>query len=237
MNEREFRVYKAMPAPEVRANNDTNTTILVGYAAVFNRYSQNLGGFVEEVSTSAFRDTLNRLDSHNVAGLVNHDPNWLLATSDSRTLALEVDGTGLGYAAALDLDDPDAVRAKAKADTGKLRGSSFSFRVLPDGAIWSTTEQGFPLRTLTAVELYDVGPVTFPAYRATEDEDLAVALRSLADQVNQPIERLISASRDGQLTPFVNDLVAGSDGTSQDEPSQQHCRSLSVRRYMATRTS
>ena len=64
---------------------------------------------------------------------------------------------------------------------GTLRGSSFSFDVAPDGVEWAQTEQGFPLRRLRSIAaLYDVGPVTFPAYLATEDDELAVSLRSLS---------------------------------------------------------
>lgn len=231
---REFRVYRDVVAPEVRAAGDA--PVLVGYGAVFNRYSQNLGGFVEQVDPAAFNDTLQRLDGRRVVGLGNHDPNWLLADTDSRTLALDVDNLGLGYAMNLDLDDPDGKRAERKAATGKFRGSSFSFRVLPDGAEWSTTDQGFPLRTLRSVELYDVGPVTFPAYRATEDEDLAVALRSLADDVNESVDRLVAAARDDDLRTFVSDLVESRRvEMPPPPPPEQHSRSQAVRRYAAPR--
>ena len=49
---------------------------------------------------------------------------------------------------------------------GDISGSSFGFRTITDE--WATTEDGYPLRTLTEVALRDVGPVTFPAYSDSE---------------------------------------------------------------------
>lgn len=223
---RETRVLRGLPLPEIRAT-DGGGVILAGYAAVFNRYSQNLGGFVEVVRPGAFADTLRRIAEHNIAGLGNHEPSWLLGTTDSSSLRLEEDGTGLAYEVDLDVVDPDGLRAQRKAETGKFRGSSFSFRVLPDGVEWTTTEQGFPLRALTGVELYDVGPVTFPAYLSTQDDDLAVALRSLADATNHPIEELIAAAGAGELRSFL----PGSHPADPTPPVESNSMSVSVRRH------
>lgn len=227
----EFRVYRDVAAPEYRASDAGN--VLVGYAAVFNRFSQNLGGYVEQIDPVAFNETLAR--GTNVAGLGNHDPNWLLATTDSGSLTLAADGTGLGYAMNLDMADPDAVRAARKAETGKLRGSSFSFRVDVGGESWSTTESGFPMRTLRSVTLFDVGPVTFPAYKATEDDGLSVALRSLAAATNQTVDRLVAAAHDGDLSRFVVDLGATRDDDSPPPAPEMHSRSWAVRRFAAPR--
>ena len=193
---------------KVECRAGANGPELTGYASVFNRYSQNLGGFVEEVAPGAFTDTLTR---GNVAGLFNHDMNQLLATVDSGTLTLEQDATGLRYSMQLDVEDPDAVRVMRKVETQKLRGSSFSFRTLDEE--WGATEQGFPLRRLLAVELFDVGPVTNPAYLSTEENGAAVALRSLATKLDLPEARLLAASSDE-----LRALIAGElpDGAPQD---------------------
>ncbi len=45
---------------ELREEGDTLTA--VGYAAMFNRLSQNLGGFVERVAPATLRSTLNQSD-------------------------------------------------------------------------------------------------------------------------------------------------------------------------------
>lgn len=195
--ERELRVITSH-APELRAADDS-PPILEGFAAVFNSYSRNLGGFVEQVDPVAFRDTLAR--GGNVLGLMNHDPNMLLADTASGTLTLSTDATGLRYAMELDPSDPDAQRVMAKVRTRKMRGSSFAFRAIKDE--WGTTEQGFPLRTLLAVELYDVSSVSQPAYLATEADGLSVALRSLASSVGAPLDRLVDAARSNTLAQFM----------------------------------
>jgi len=198
MQERELRVLRA-PAPELRSI-DGEPPVIEGYGAVFMSYSRNLGGFVEQIDPVAFNATLSQRD-RDVVGLVNHDPNWLLASTQSGTLELGTDGTGLRYRMLLDPSDPDAVRAMAKIKSGKMRGSSFSFRTLEDA--WGQTEQGYPLRTLRSVEIFDTGPVTMPAYPATEGAGLSVALRSLAVTVGAPLERLVSAAGENRLADFL----------------------------------
>lgn len=142
---------------------------LSGYAAVFNRYSQNLGGFVEQVDPAAFNKTL--ADGAAVMARGNHDDAYLLGTTWAGTLTLEVDGTGLRYT--VDLPDTGAGRDyQALAKRGDIRWSSFAFRTIEDE--WGETDQGFPLRTLRSVQLVDVAPVNSPAYL-----DTSVALRSL----------------------------------------------------------
>lgn len=200
-------------APELRSVEDA-APVLTGYGAVFNRYSRNLGGFVEVVAPGTFAETLTR---SSVVGLVNHDPNWLLGTTDSRSLFVTEDATGLAYAMTLDMTDPDAQRAAAKIESGKMPGSSFSFRTVSDE--WSQTDQGFPLRTLTAVELYDVGPVTMPAYRATEEQGAQTALRSLAAAIDAPFDDVLAAAQANELRKFLPSNRAVEHVDETDRPA------------------
>lgn len=197
---RELRSYRYAPAPELRADGDALT--LSGYAAVFEQRSQNLGGFVEVVAPSAFDYTLARAE-RNVLGAWNHNTDHLLATRESGTLDLVVDERGLRYGMTLDPSDPDAQRVAAKVRGGLVKGSSFAFAVRTDGDSWSTTETGFPLRTLTDVVLYELGPVASPAYLQTQDDDAAVALRSLSSFVDLPFEQVSEAARAGRLADLI----------------------------------
>lgn len=194
--DRELRLWRG--DLEVRAKGDGAET-LTGYAAVFNTYSRNLGGFVEQIDPAAFADTLKR--GGNVVALLNHDVNMLLGDTSSGTLTVGADERGLQYGVDMDPADPDHQKVMAKVRKKMLRGSSFAFRTVDDH--WSETEQGFPLRTLRAVELFDVGPVTMPAYPSTEDAGVAVALRSLADHVGAPLERIVSAAAENRLAEFL----------------------------------
>jgi HK97 family phage prohead protease len=195
---RELRSYRHVDAPELRAEGDALT--LSGYAAVFGQLSQNLGGFVEQVDPAAFDGTLSRSE-RNVLGAWNHNLDALLATTDSGTLRLATDGRGLSYSMDLDPTDPDAQRVAAKVRSGMVKGSSFSFAVRADA--WTTTEQGFPLRTLEDVVLYELGPVASPAYLQTQDGGAAVALRSFSEFVDLPFEQVTEAAAAGRLTDLI----------------------------------
>lgn len=153
---------------------------LTGYASVFNRLSQNLGGFVERVDPAAFNKSV--ADQVPVLARYNHDDNHLLGTTEGGTLTLEIDGTGLRYAVPL----PDTTSGRDVAELAKrgdLRYSSFAFRTVADD--WDLTPEGFPQRTLLAVQLIDVAPVNNPAYR-----DTSTGLRSLAEHLHMDVAQV-----------------------------------------------
>ncbi len=223
--EREFRVW-SRPV-ELRAEGD-GAPVLSGYGALFNSYSSNLGGFVEEVAPGAFTETVSR--GNNIALLGNHDPSWLLATTGSNTLTLVEDGIGLRYEAPLNMADPDAQRMAEKVRAGLMPGSSFSFTVIDDE--WSETDAGFPLRRLLKVRLYDVGPVTFPAYPSTADSDVAVALRSLAEHTGVEFEALAAAREAGDVRSAIK---KSSDPVGTPEPSTSRLSVARARLALAER--
>jgi len=166
------RRYLAQPV-ELRAS-DGGPGILAGYAAKYMRYSQNLGGFVEQVSARAFAKSL--ADRVSVLARYNHDDNYLLGTTEAGTLRMSSDDVGLPYE--VDLPDTSPGRDVAVlAKRGDLRYSSFAFHTLEDE--WGVTEQGFPLRSLLNVQLVDVAPVNSPAYL-----DTSTGVRSLADRIH-----------------------------------------------------
>jgi HK97 family phage prohead protease len=210
----ETRSYRQIAAPELRAEGDTST--ITGYAAMFDMVSQDLGGFVEVIDPHAFDSTISRAE-RNVLGSFNHNLDILLATRDSGTLDLVVDPTGLMYSMLLDPLDPDAQRVMAKIKTGKVRGSSFSFSVRADE--WSTTDTGFPLRRVTELSLYELGPVASPAYLQTASGDAAVALRSFSSFVDLPFEQVSEAANLGRLGELISRDLPEVPATETDEPA------------------
>lgn len=142
--------------------------ILVGYAAVFDSLSHDLGGWRELVMPTAFNKTIKEA---NVVALFNHDPSRLLGRRSNGTLQLSVDQRGLRYEIALP-DTPTGREVRELVRRGDLEGSSFGFHTIRDS--WNVSENGTPIRSLEEVALCDVGPVTMPAY-----QDTAVAVRSL----------------------------------------------------------
>ena len=146
-----------------------------GYAAVYGARSLDLGGFVEVIEPTAFDAAIAEDD---VRALVNHDRNLVLARSkgsEGGTLALSSDETGLR----VEIDElPNTSYARDLVELlkrGDVDQMSFGFVTVRDR--WETEEDGTELRTLVEARLFDVSPVTFPAYPDTIAE--ARALRDL----------------------------------------------------------
>lgn len=144
-----------------------------GYAALFDTRSEDLGGFVEVIAPGAFDAALKRSD---IRALYNHDPNIVLGRVRSRTLTVKSDSRGLSF----EIDPPDTQVARDLLTTirrGDVDQASFSFRVGKGGDRWET-ENGLQIRTIVEVEeLFDVSPVTYPAY---SDTVVSARARSLA---------------------------------------------------------
>jgi len=154
---------------EMRGEGDNQTPVIRGHAAIFDTLSDNLGGFREQIAPGAFDDVL----SDDVRALFNHNPDHILGRSQAGTLRLSVDKTGLSY----EIDPPDTQAGRDLVTSmrrGDINQSSFAFSVAKDS--WTEDEDGNDIRTITKfARLFDVSPVTYPAY-----PDAAVGLRSLA---------------------------------------------------------
>lgn len=150
--------------------------IMRGHAAVFNQLSEDLGGFREQIAPGSFADAIITDD---VRALFNHDPNFVLGRSKAGTLRMTEDAHGL----AIEIDPPDTQIARdlmVSVDRGDISQMSFGFSVRANGQNWGKDDEGKVIRTLTKLRLFDVSPVTYPAYPQTD-----VAMRSLAEY-NKP---------------------------------------------------
>jgi HK97 family phage prohead protease len=140
---------------------------IVGYAAVFDSPSQDLGAFCEVIDRDAFDSVLGQ----DIRDLANHDPSMLLGRTAAGTLRLTIDRIGLLAEIAL----PSSAVGRdiaALIKRGDIDGMSFSFDV--GAGTWDQVSNP-PVRTIKRVAvLYDVGPVTYPAYAET-----SAAMRSL----------------------------------------------------------
>lgn len=187
---------------EIRAAAETEKPPTVrGYAAVFNKESENLGSnsyqFREIIEPGAFDDVL----KDDVRALFNHDPNMILARSKNGegTLTIGSDATGLFY----EFAPPDTQAGRDLIENirlGNVDQSSFSFTVAKDGQKWEEKQEGdgpvIITRTIKKVDrLYDVSPVTYPAY-----PDATVALRSLEEFRNEEPEKPEPQAEDHSLS-------------------------------------
>ena len=134
--------------------------LITGHAAVFDRET-NIGGmFREVIRPGAFSAALLRRDD--VRALFNHDPNFVLGRTSAGTLRLSQDERGLKY----EIDPPTATWVRDLRESikrGDVRESSFAFRIHQERWVQGQT----PLREVLEAELFDVSPVTYPAYTTT----------------------------------------------------------------------
>lgn len=135
----------------------------------------DMGWFIEMIEPGAFDEALTRSDAR---ALFNHNPDNLLARQSAGTLTLRIDDKGLYY----EFEAPDTTLGNdllKMIERGDLRESSFAFIVKrqrweeerqPDGTIVER-------RIIEEVEeVFDVAPVTYPAYTQT-----SVAKRSFEE--------------------------------------------------------
>jgi HK97 family phage prohead protease len=114
-------------------------------------------GCVERFAPNAFDAHLK--EQPDVVALWNHDSNVVLGRTPN-TLRLRTDSQGLHYE--IDLPDTTAARdLKVSVSRGDVKGSSFAF--VPTDVEW-TTDGKLDVRLIRGAKLYDVSPVTSPAY-------------------------------------------------------------------------
>ena len=135
--------------------------VITGHAAMFNKLSEILFDFREKIAPGAFTKSIKKDD---VRALFNHDPNYVLGRNLAKTLKLSEDDLGL----AIEIDPPDTQWARDLQESirrGDISQMSFGFHTIKDE--WFFEKGKIPIRTLTEVQLFDVSPVTYPAYPST----------------------------------------------------------------------
>jgi HK97 family phage prohead protease len=170
-----------------------------GHASVFYdgtpATEYRFGDTVERILPTAFDFALTSSD---VRALFNHDPSQIIGRSTAGTLLLSKDQRGLAYSI-LPPDGPVGVHVRDAIRRGDVTGSSFSFTVSKKGQTWTRLDDGTYLREIRSVDqLYDVGPVTFPAYSGSttglrssggETEDFTEFKRAIGEHRNQAARR------------------------------------------------
>ena len=138
---------------------DTGT--IMGYAALFNVYSVDLGGFKEMIHPGAFSKSIQEDD---VRALINHNPDYVLGRSEAGTLEMSEDDKGLQ----VEIELPDTTWAadlKESMQRGDVDQMSFQFRVVENQ--WEDDPDLGQIHHVKKARLLDVSVVTFPAYPQT----------------------------------------------------------------------
>ena len=164
---------------QLRSSDTEN--VLEGYAAVFNQDADIGGWFRERIRPGAFTDTLKRNDQ--VYALFNHDPSQVLGVnfkSDGTAggVKLHEDRTGL-RTTIRPIGTDIGERVSQMVREGVIDKMSFAF--VSEDEVW-IRENGVDIREITRAKLYDVSPVTYPAYSGTSigaRADLIVSQRAM----------------------------------------------------------
>lgn len=156
--------------PEVRKV-DGEPTKIVGYAVRWDQLSHPIFGmFQERFKRGAFTASLINPD---VYASWQHDSREVLGRTPN-TLALIEDDIGLRY----EITPPSwAEKHIETIERGDVRGSSFIFRSVVEE--WDETNSDMPIRSIIEAELFEVSPVTTPAYPQS-----SVGIRSAEDIFN-----------------------------------------------------
>jgi len=146
---------------------------LLGYAATFNSWSKDLGGFREIIRPGTFVRSIRA--GADVKCLFNHAADNILGRTKSGTLQVEEDSKGLRFRCQLDRTSQAHRDLYSAVKRGDIDECSFAFSVAKGGQSWdegTNPETGEPIaqRTLTDVDLIDVSCVTYPAYNQTSVE-------------------------------------------------------------------
>jgi hypothetical protein len=162
---------------EFRLTEDKQPKI-IGHAAMFEQLSEPLFGFREKIAPGAFAKTIKKDD---IRALFNHDANYILGRNQSKTLKLKEDDQGL-Y---IEIDPPNTQWARDLQESirrGDISQMSFGFIVIKDDWLHEKCKES--IRTLHEVKLFDVSPVTFPAYPST-----SVAVRDYLNALKELDEK------------------------------------------------
>lgn len=203
---------------ELRASADGRT--LSGYAAVFNsptRIFERGIDFDETVAPGAFQRTINAADR--VVLQFDHGQHPLIGGMPlGKITNMREDTHGLWVEARMSDHVLADIVTTAIADEA-ITGMSFRFSVPDGGDTWDRSGD-IPVRTINEVKLYELGPVTFPAYDTT-----SVGVRSV-------INMLTDAQRHAIIDPLLPTPDDGSAETAVPVTPDEGSRSKTKRQAL-----
>lgn len=208
---------------EIREDGDNMT--LTGYAALFNSWSEDLGGFREQIAPGAFRRSLK--SRNDVKLLWNHESGEVLGSTRAGTLQLSEDERGLRVEATL----PNTQRgrdASVLISRGDVTGFSFGFSI-PERGGDSWNQEGTE-RTLKSVRLFEISLTAFPAYTQTNGTAAVRGLDKAAQRADVDADALadamlkletgedLTSDQAELLTRVVGSLAPQAEPTEEPKP-------------------
>jgi len=198
------RITRDYTVTDLRAASQDGKPRISGHAATFGQRSVNLGTsyfeWYEQIRAGAFANTIKTED---IRSLWQHDVNYVIGRNRSNTLRLWEDETGLAF----EVFPPDTALVRdlvmAPIERGDVNQMSFMFDAVQTN--WIEAEGQPMIRELVEVRLYEVSPVTFPAYPST-DVSARAALGAMGISLD-PLSQAILRANAGQLAETDRALV------------------------------
>jgi hypothetical protein len=208
-----FPVFISEGGAELRIDGEGESQRIRGHGAVFDAIA-DFGWRRETVRRGAFAKTITEGDAR---GLFNHNVDWLLGRRRAGTMELAEDTVGLAYAIRPPATDLIRELVIEPLKRGDLNGSSFSFQAVKERETQAEDEES-SLREVLEVRLFDVGPVTFPAYEATDADFRSwIGTAKSVDEL-----ALVAGLRGRGLTgPESRALLSRAMGLLDAEPDQR----------------
>lgn len=172
MPKKDYRVFETEDL-EIREEGEKEAFV-EGKAIVYNREVEIWPGFMEKIRAGAFSRTIRGHDE--VKSFFNHDPDRVLSTTRSTpVLVLDDREDALHFRSPI---PPTTYGEDLKINLKRknVRGASFTFTIDNGGEVVTRDEKGVIHREVISGTLYELGPVTNPAYRQT-----SAHLRSVED--------------------------------------------------------
>lgn len=150
--------------------------VIQGYAALFDVETEIpswYGTYKESLAPGCFKSSI--ASGRKIVSLFNHDQNYVLGSTTSKTMRLMEDMRGLW----IEVEPPDTQVGRDVVEyirRGDVQGQSFMFTITKQEWTFAQKEGEYDKRRILEVELFEAGPVLFPAY-----EETSVGLRSAAD--------------------------------------------------------
>lgn len=182
-----------------RAEGENMPKEIGGIAAVINSVT-DLGYFEEVIEAGAFDYALSK--EYDIRCLFNHEAELILGRTKANTCKVFVNADGnLEYTWVPDYENPTHMSVVRSIMRGDITQSSFAFTIKEQSWSDSTKYGTMGKRTITVIEdLYDVSPVTYPAYADTEAD--ARSIVAMRDQ-----EREIESAKQSQAAADILKLA------------------------------
>jgi HK97 family phage prohead protease len=151
-----------------------------GYGVVFNKPSVQLriaGKICREIIRP---EAVTGVDLSRCLSMHNHDANRLLGNAEAGTMRTGIDEIGVWYEVDLP-NSPTGEDVLESVKRGDTKGSSFQFDLAANGSTMQSRD-GVLIHEVTQFgNVYEMGPVTTPAYPDTTASKRLKSLKSLRD--------------------------------------------------------